>query len=138
MSVLRKYPQETQVKDCKDRKKLRHRETETINPRYCDSKAFFHRTKSHDIKFPAEFRPLCPLIINFGACSIFIRLHFYQFMIVMLIRKKRKSKIYAANQYIYIYIYIYIYKLKKQSCNRKSLSLFYLCFFNVAIEEKLR
>ena len=136
MSVLRKYPQETQVKDCKDRKKLRHRETETINPRYCDSKAFFQRTKSHDIKFPAEFRPLCPLIINFGACSIFIRLHFYQFMIVMRIRKKRKSKIYAANQYIYIYIYIY--KLKKQSCNRKSWSLFYLCFFNVAIEEKLR
>ena len=33
-------------------KTLGHRETETNKPRYRDSKAFFQRTKRHDIKIP--------------------------------------------------------------------------------------
>ena len=33
-------------------KKPQHRETETNKPRHRDSKAFFQRTKSHDIEIP--------------------------------------------------------------------------------------
>ena len=38
-------------------KKPRHREMETNKPRHRDSKAFFRRTKSHDIEIPKLVPP---------------------------------------------------------------------------------
>ena len=40
-----------QYRDSKT-KTPRHRETETVNLRYCDSKTFFKRAKSHGIEIP--------------------------------------------------------------------------------------
>ena len=46
----------------------RHREIETIKPRHRDSKAFFQRTKSHDIEILWN-SDLCPLITNSHAVA---------------------------------------------------------------------
>ena len=58
-----------QYRDSKT-KTPRHRETETVNLRYCDSKTFFKRAKSHgieiprlksdDIEFPQNSSPYAP------------------------------------------------------------------------------
>ena len=45
-----------QYRDSKT-KTPRHRETETVNLRYCDSKTFFKRTKSHGIEIPGLKKP---------------------------------------------------------------------------------
>ena len=48
-------------------KKPRHRETETTKPRPRDSKAFFQRTKSHDIEIP---RPKATTSSFFGILTL--------------------------------------------------------------------